>query len=156
MQTGFWFVFLQLFRRMQNNAKTFLMSFHSWNMAEGLYRCVHVCLSGWRCCVLPVDEHVLLHVAGRVSQTLTGQGLVVVPVIPQHNTQTEKQWGEPAVNGHHQNRTERNRIEQSHDDVTRFLYVISLRLIFKPSPICGSITDGNALLFRSKAAVVVF
>lgn len=108
------------------------MSFHSWNMAEGLYRCAQVCtgvhrwvqvctgvyrwvqvcrgvsVTGWRRCVLPVDEHVLLHVAGRVSQTLTGQGLVLVPVIPQHNTQTEKQWGEPAVNSHHQNRTEQN------------------------------------------------
>lgn len=149
------------------------MSFHSWNMAEGLYRCAQVCtgvhrwvqvctgvyrwvqvcrgvsVTGWRRCVLPVDEHVLLHVAGRVSQTLTGQGLVLVPVIPQHNTQTEKQWGEPAVNSHHQNRTEQN----SPTTMWPGFYMWFLSEWFLN---LHCITDGNALLFRSEAAVVVF
>lgn len=67
----------------------------------------------------------------------------------QRNSEENQQWTVTI-------RTEQNRTEQSHDDVTRFLYVISLWMIFKPSPIWGSITDGNALLFRSEAAVVVF
>lgn len=39
----------------------------------------------------PVDEHILLHSVGRVSQRLTGHHLVLVVLIPQHKRQTGEQ-----------------------------------------------------------------